>query len=58
MDERKRETARRRLLEEIERNARETAHWTGRKAFGAAVMAAVAKVERHHFVKPEHETAA
>ena len=50
--------ARRRLIEEIERNARETANWTGRKKFSKRTMEAVARVPRHRFVKPEFEVAA
>lgn len=48
----------RRLIDEIARNARDTAHWTGRKAFAPATMAAMARVPRHLFVKPEHVAAA
>lgn len=58
MDAAKREAARRRLIEEIARNAGETAHWTGRKSFQARTMAAIASVPRHLFVKPEYEVAA
>jgi protein-L-isoaspartate(D-aspartate) O-methyltransferase len=58
MDAGRREKARRRLIEEIERNARDTANWTGRKFFSESVMAAITRVPRHRFVKPEHEVAA
>ena len=44
------ERARRRLIEEIAREARETAHWTGRPALSPAVLAAMANVPRHAFV--------
>ena len=46
------EKARKRLLAEIEANARETANWTGRPRFSDAVMAAMARVPRHEFVRP------
>ncbi len=45
--------ARNRLLGEIAAEARETASWTGRKAFSAPVMAAIEAVPRHEFVAPE-----
>ena len=41
-----------RLLAEIEANARETENWTGRPRFSDAVMAAMARVPRHEFVRP------
>lgn len=44
--------ARRRLIEEIEAEARETQGWTGRAAYSSRVMAAMAKVPRHAFVSP------
>ena len=44
------ERARRRLLEEIEREARETAHWTRRATFSPGVLAALGTVPRHAFV--------
>ncbi len=44
--------ARVRLLAEIDANAGETANWTGRSKFSGAVMAAMAKVPRHEFVRP------
>ena len=53
MDESKREKARRRLLEEIEVEARDTKSWTGRERFSERVMTAMAKVPRHEFVLPE-----
>jgi protein-L-isoaspartate(D-aspartate) O-methyltransferase len=42
--------ARRRLLEEIEAEARDTERWTGRSRYSPAVMAAIAEVPRHEFV--------
>ena len=42
--------ARRRLVETIRRDARETARWTGRAAFGERVLEAIGKVPRHQFV--------
>jgi len=42
--------ARRRLMEEIEAEARETQGWTGRATYSDRVMAAMAKVPRHEFV--------
>ena len=45
--------ARRRLVEEIEAEARDTATWTGRPEFSAAVMDAMARVPRHEFVRAE-----
>jgi protein-L-isoaspartate(D-aspartate) O-methyltransferase len=42
--------AHRRLLEEIESEARETERWTCRPRYSAEVMAAIAKVPRHEFV--------
>ena len=58
MDAGERQKALHRLIAEIERNARDTAHWTGRKAFSKRTMAAMARVPRHRFVKPDHEVAA
>ena len=40
----------RRLIAEIESDARRTESWTDRAAFGDRVMAAMAKVPRHKFV--------
>lgn len=57
-DKDKLEAARDRLLAEIEANARETANWTGRPEFSEAVMAAMARVPRHDFVRPEDTVAA
>lgn len=42
--------AQQRLLEEIAREAGETACWTGRAAFSDKVMRAMARVPRHEFV--------
>ena len=50
--------ARERLLAEIEANARETENWTGRPRFSDAVMAAMARVPRHEFVRPNDIAAA
>ena len=47
------ELARNRLLEEIEADARDTSHMTGREKLSDRVMAAMAKVPRHEFVLPE-----
>ncbi len=52
------EAARDRLLAEIEANARETESWTGRPRFSDAVMAAMARVPRHQFVRPDDIAAA
>ena len=41
---------RRAMIREIEAEARETARYTGRSAFDARVMAALAEVPRHEFV--------
>jgi protein-L-isoaspartate(D-aspartate) O-methyltransferase len=48
--------ARRRLIEEIAVDARNTSRWTGRTAFSPAVMEAIGRVPRHDFV-PAHERA-
>jgi len=45
--------ARRRLIAEIEAEARETHFWTGRARFAERVMAAIDKVPRHEFVPPD-----
>jgi len=58
VDQEKLALAHARLLAEIEANARETANWTGRPKFSDAVMAALAKVARHEFVRPEDMVAA
>ncbi len=42
--------ARRRLMEEIEAEARQTRGWTGRATYSDRVMAAMAKVPRHKFL--------
>ncbi len=47
--------ARRRLMAEIEAEARETRFWTGRAHFSERVMAALDKVPRHEFVLPEDQ---
>ncbi|PIW27996.1 MAG: protein-L-isoaspartate O-methyltransferase [Rhodospirillales bacterium CG15_BIG_FIL_POST_REV_8_21_14_020_66_15] len=49
---------RRRLLGEIEQDARDTAFWTGRKAFSDRTMDAMAAVPRHAFVRDEDEVVA
>jgi len=46
------------LLEEIVREMRETAYWTGRTALSPRVAAALAKVKREAFVAPGSERAA
>ena len=58
MDAGERRKAQARLIEEIERNARDTAHWTGRKVFSASTMDAMARVPRHLFVGDGFERAA
>ena len=58
IDQDKLAAARDRLLAEIAANARETANWTGRSQFSDAVMAAMAKVPRHEFVRREDIVAA
>ena len=57
-DAKSRAKAQARMWAEIEANAKETAHWTGRPRFSDAVMAAMAKVPRHDFVRPGDEAAA
>ena len=47
------EEKRRRLMQEIEQDARDTAFWTGRKAFSDRTMAAMEQVPRHEFVREE-----
>jgi protein-L-isoaspartate(D-aspartate) O-methyltransferase len=50
--------AQRKLLEEIAKEANETACWTGRAAFSDDVMRAMARVPRHEFVPlPERQFA-
>ncbi len=58
IDKEKLAAARDRLLAEIDANAAETANWTGRSKFSGAVMAAMAKVPRHEFVRPTDIVAA
>ena len=48
----------RRLLAEIEAEARDTKSWTGREAFSGAIMEAMARVPRHEFVRQGDEAAA
>ena len=52
MNETDLDKAHRRLLEEIEAEARDTRFWTDRAKFSDRVMAAMAKVPRHEFVVP------
>lgn len=52
------ETARNRLLDEIDLNARETETFTGRRRFSDAVMAAMKAVSRHRFMKESDAVAA
>lgn len=47
--------ARRRLMVEIEEEARETHFWTGRARYSERVLAAIGKVPRHEFVQPEDQ---
>lgn len=49
---------RRRLLDEIAQDARDTAFWTGREAFSDTTMAAMAAVPRHEFVQGGDEVVA
>jgi protein-L-isoaspartate(D-aspartate) O-methyltransferase len=44
--------ARRNLVSEIECEAADTAHWTGRPRYAGAVIDALIKVPRHRFVAP------
>ena len=53
MDQHELAEAHRRLLAEIEIEARDTHSWTGRERFSERVMAAMASVPRHEFVLPE-----
>jgi len=57
MDAAKREKLHQRMLREIEHDARETANWTGRKAFSGRTMAAMKRVRRHLFVNSADEAA-
>jgi protein-L-isoaspartate(D-aspartate) O-methyltransferase len=47
--------ARRRLIAEIEEEARETQFWTGRARYSERVMTALETVPRHEFVLPEDQ---
>ncbi len=47
--------ARRRLMAEIEEEARDTHFWTGRARYSERVMAALERVPRHEFVLPEDQ---
>ena len=58
MDSAQLERSHHRLLREIERDALETQRWTGRARFSDRTMAAMAKVKRHQFVRPEDEVVA
>ena len=58
MDPLKLEKAHHRLLREIERDAKETELWTGRKRFSERTMAAMAAVPRHKFMLPGDEAVA
>ena len=51
MNEKRLAKARRRLLDEIQAEARDTETWTGRGAFSGPVMEALARVPRHAFVR-------
>jgi len=50
--------ARRRLVETIGEEARETRRWTGRAAFADTVLEAIGRVPRHEFVAEGDEVAA
>lgn len=52
------EEKRRRLMQEIEQDAQDTAFWTGRKAFSDRTMAAMEQVPRHEFVREEDDVVA
>ncbi|MBF0250506.1 MAG: protein-L-isoaspartate(D-aspartate) O-methyltransferase [Alphaproteobacteria bacterium] len=41
------------LVREVERDAADTASWTGRRTFSAAVMDAIARVPRHVYIPHE-----
>ena len=58
MDPLKLEKAHHRLLREIERDAKETELWTGRKRFSERTMTAMAVVPRHKFMLPGDEAVA
>lgn len=51
MNEKRLAKARRRLLDEVQAEARDTESWTGRAAFSGPVMEALARVPRHAFVR-------
>ncbi len=51
MNEKQLAKARRRLLDEIQAEARDTETWTGRSAFSDPVMEALARVPRHAFMR-------
>jgi protein-L-isoaspartate(D-aspartate) O-methyltransferase len=53
-----REEQRRRLLDTIAAEARDTASWTGRARLSERVMAALARVPRHTFVRERDDAAA
>lgn len=53
MDDSSLAKARRRLIAEIEEEARDTRFWTGRARFSDRVMAAIDRVPRHEFVLPD-----
>jgi len=55
MDDSSLAKARRRLIAEIEEEARDTLYWTGRARFSDRVMAAIDRVPRHEFVLPGDE---
>ena len=57
-DAEKRDKAWRRLIHELEVEARQTQNWTGREKFSAAVMASMARVPRHEFVDEKNLVAA
>jgi protein-L-isoaspartate(D-aspartate) O-methyltransferase len=58
MDDSSLAKARRRLIAEIEEEARDTLYWTGRARFSDRVMAAIDRVPRHEFVLPGDEACA
>ena len=58
MDEKRLAKARRRLLDEIQAEARDTESWTGRGAFSYPVMEALAGVPRHAFMRDADDAAA
>ena len=51
MNEKRLAKARRRLLDEVQAEARDTESWTGRAAFSGPVMEALARVPRHAFLR-------